>query len=94
MPGVEVALQLRLTDRGRVLAVQHTQCICEQQAFARAFHDRVHQHGGVHLGAQVLQRVRQPAGQPLVRRFIVVAQKRNQPTQIGAGFVIPDRFER
>ncbi|MNI80024.1 hypothetical protein D3C73_1365190 [compost metagenome] len=34
LPGVEVALQLRLTDCGRVLAVQHTQCICEQQAFA------------------------------------------------------------
>ncbi|MNE53945.1 hypothetical protein D3C80_1486990 [compost metagenome] len=34
LPGVEVALQLRLTDRGRVLAVQHAQCIGEQQAFA------------------------------------------------------------
>ncbi|MNI68925.1 hypothetical protein D3C73_1246480 [compost metagenome] len=54
----------------------------------------MHQHGGVHLGTQVLQRVRQPAGQPLSRSFIVVAQKRNQPAQVGAGFVIPDRFER
>ncbi|MNT20100.1 hypothetical protein D3C72_1553970 [compost metagenome] len=34
LPGVEVALQLRLTDCGRVLAVQHAQCIGEQQAFA------------------------------------------------------------
>ena len=44
------------------------------------------QHSGVHLGADVLQRVSQPLDQPVRGSFVVVAQEAEQRAQ-GAAFV-------
>ncbi|MDT4849592.1 hypothetical protein FQZ97_837180 [compost metagenome] len=88
LPGVKVALQLGLADGGRVLPIDAAHHVGEQPALARALHGRVHEHRRIHLRAQVLQGVRQPARQPLGGRRVFVAQERQQPAQVLARRIV------